>query len=108
MEGIRFFLQPDFSQLNGENILYALGQAFFSLAVGISVMVTYSSYLAKDVSLTKSAVSVSVMNIMVSLLAGLAIFPIVFAFGLEPAEGWGYYLLFFQKHSHKCLLENYS
>ncbi|MEK4300633.1 sodium-dependent transporter [Oceanobacillus sp. FSL W8-0428] len=89
MEGIRFFLQPDFSQLNGENILYALGQAFFSLAVGISVMVTYSSYLAKDVSLTKSAVSVSVMNIMVSLLAGLAIFPIVFAFGLEPAEGPG-------------------
>lgn len=89
MEGVRFFLQPDFSQLNGENILYALGQAFFSLAVGISVMVTYSSYLAKNVSLTKSAASVSVMNILVSLLAGLAIFPIVFSFGLEPAEGPG-------------------
>lgn len=89
MEGIRFFLQPDFSQLNGENILYALGQAFFSLAIGISVMVTYSSYLAKSVSLTKSAASVSVMNILVSLLAGLAIFPIVFSFGLEPTEGPG-------------------
>lgn len=89
MEGIRFFLQPDFSQLNGETILYALGQAFFSLAVGVSVMVTYSSYLSKDVSLTKSAASVSIMNIMVSLLAGLAIFPIVFSFGLEPAEGPG-------------------
>ncbi|GIO24919.1 sodium-dependent transporter [Oceanobacillus sp. J11TS1] len=87
MEGVRFFLQPDFSQLNGENILYALGQAFFSLAVGISVMVTYSSYLSKDVSLTKSAASVSIMNIMVSLLAGLAVFPIVFSFGLEPTEG---------------------
>ncbi|GAA0317699.1 sodium-dependent transporter [Oceanobacillus sp. FSL W7-1293] len=89
MEGVRFFLQPDFSQLNGENILYALGQAFFSLAIGISVMVTYSSYLAKNVSLTKSAASVSVMNILVSLLAGLAIFPIVFSFGLEPTEGPG-------------------
>ncbi|WP_080876257.1 sodium-dependent transporter [Oceanobacillus timonensis] len=89
MEGVRFFLKPDFSQLNGENILYALGQAFFSLAVGISVMVTYSSYLAKNVSLTTSAASVSIMNIFVSLLAGLAIFPIVFAFGLEPTEGPG-------------------
>lgn len=89
MEGIQFFLQPDFSKLTGENILYALGQAFFSLAVGISVMVTYSSYLDKNVSLGSSAASVSIMNIFVSLLAGLAIFPIVFSFGLEPAEGAG-------------------
>lgn len=89
MEGIRFFLEPDFSKLNQENILYALGQSFFSLAVGISVMVTYSSYLGKDVSLPVSAGSVSIMNIFVSLFAGLAIFPVVFAFGLEPAEGPG-------------------
>ncbi|WP_066193638.1 sodium-dependent transporter [Gracilibacillus timonensis] len=87
MEGIRFFLQPDFSKLNGENILNALGHAFFSLAVGISVMVTYSSYLQKNISLSHSATSVSMMNILVSFLAGLAIFPVVFAFGLEPAEG---------------------
>ncbi|MFC3041256.1 sodium-dependent transporter [Virgibacillus xinjiangensis] len=89
MDGIRFFLEPDFTALTGENILYALGQSFFSLAVGISVMVTYSSYLGKDVSLPMSAGSVSIMNIFVSLLAGLAIFPVVFAFGLEPAEGPG-------------------
>ncbi|MDY7044548.1 sodium-dependent transporter [Virgibacillus sp. M23] len=89
IEGLRFFLQPDFSKLNAENVLYALGQSFFSLAVGISVMVTYSSYLNKDVSLPMSAGSVSIMNIFVSLLAGLAIFPVVFAFGLEPAEGPG-------------------
>lgn len=89
MEGLRFFLEPDFSKLNAENILYALGQSFFSLAVGISVMVTYSSYLDKKVSLPTSALSVAVMNIFVSLLAGLAIFPVVFAFGLEPAEGPG-------------------
>lgn len=89
MEGIRFFLQPDFSKLTAANVLDALGQSFFSLAVGISVMVTYSSYLGKDVSLPMSAGSVSIMNIFVSLLAGLAIFPVVFAFGLEPAEGPG-------------------
>jgi len=89
MEGLKFFLQPDFSKITAENVLYALGQSFFSLAVGVSVMVTYSSYLNKNVSLTSSALSVSFMNIFVSLLAGLAIFPVVFSFGLEPAEGPG-------------------
>ncbi|MEN1969253.1 sodium-dependent transporter [Lentibacillus sp. N15] len=89
LEGLSFFLKPDFASLDAENVLYALGQSFFSLAVGVSVMVTYSSYLNKDVSLPVSAGSVSVMNIFVSLLAGLAIFPVVFAFGLEPAEGPG-------------------
>lgn len=89
MEGLTFFLQPDFSKITGESVLYALGQSFFSLAVGFSVLVTYSSYLDKDVSLPMSAGSVSIMNIFVSLLAGLAIFPVVFAFGLEPTEGPG-------------------
>lgn len=89
MEGVKFFLAPDFSKITGESILYALGQSFFSLAVGFSCMVTYSSYLKKDVSLTSSASAVVGMNIFVSLLAGLAIFPVVFAFGYEPAEGPG-------------------
>ncbi|MCM3236303.1 sodium-dependent transporter [Heyndrickxia oleronia] len=89
LEGIRFFLYPDFSKITAESILYALGQSFFSLAVGFSCMVTYSSYLKKDVSIPASAFSVVWMNIFVSLLAGLAIFPVVFAFGLEPAGGPG-------------------
>lgn len=89
MEGVKFFLSPDFSNVTGESVLYALGQSFFSLAVGFSCMVTYSSYLKKDVSLTSAASSVVGMNIFVSLLAGLAIFPVVFAFGYEPAEGPG-------------------
>lgn len=89
MDGVKFFLSPDFSSITGESILYALGQSFFSLAVGFSCMVTYSSYLKKDVSLTSSASSVVGMNIFVSLLAGLAIFPVVFAFGFEPTEGPG-------------------
>ena len=89
MEGVRFFLAPDFSKITGESVLYALGQSFFSLAVGFSCMVTYSSYLKKDVSLRSSAGSVVGMNIFVSLLAGLAIFPVVFAFGMSPDEGPG-------------------
>ena len=89
MEGVKFFLAPDFSNITGQSILYALGQSFFSLAVGFSCMVTYSSYLKKDISLTSSAGTVVGLNIFVSLLAGLAIFPVVFAFGFEPAQGPG-------------------
>lgn len=89
MEGVKFFLAPDFSNITGQSVLYALGQSFFSLAVGFSCMVTYSSYLKKDISLTSSAGTVVGLNIFVSLLAGLAIFPVVFAFGFEPAEGPG-------------------
>lgn len=88
-EGVRFFLAPDFSDITAEGVLYALGQSFFSLAVGFSCMVTYSSYLGKTVSIPSSAGSVAFMNILVSLLAGLAIFPVVFAYGLEPTEGPG-------------------
>lgn len=87
MEGVSFFLKPEFSSITGESVLYALGQSFFSLAVGFSCMVTYSSYLEKDINLTSSAGAVVSMNLFVSLLAGLAVFPAVFAFGLEPAEG---------------------
>src|SRR5690625_723262 len=87
MEGVKFFLSPDFSSIDGEAILYALGQSFFSLAVGFSAMVTYSSYLNKKVNLTSSASWVVSMNVFVSLLAGLAIFPVVFAFGLAPDHG---------------------
>src|SRR5690625_4657167 len=89
MEVISFFLKPDFSNITGSAVLYALGQSFFSLAVGFSCMVTYSSYLERNVNLTSSAGSVVSMNIFVSLLAGLAIFPVVFALGFEPTEGPG-------------------
>lgn len=89
MEGIKFFLYPDFSKVTGESVLYALGQSFFALAVGFSCMVTYSSYLSKKESIPSAAGSIVLMNIFVSLLAGLAIFPVVFAFGFEPAEGPG-------------------
>ncbi|SFP52031.1 sodium-dependent transporter [Salibacterium halotolerans] len=89
MEGIRFFLQPDLSSLDGGTVLFALGQAFFSLSLGVSIMVTYSSYLSKKESLVRSAFSIVGLSIFIAFLAGLAIFPGVFAFGLEPSQGPG-------------------
>ncbi|MFC7393757.1 sodium-dependent transporter [Scopulibacillus cellulosilyticus] len=88
-EGIKFFLYPNFSSLSSKAILYALGQSFFALSVGFSVMVTYSSYLSKKENLPKSATIIVIMNIFISLLAGLAIFPAVFSFGFKPAAGPG-------------------
>jgi len=88
-EGVRFFLQPDFSNVTSEVILYAMGQSFFSLSVGVGVMVTYSSYLPKEESLPRSAFSIVGLTLVITLLAGLAIFPVVFAFGMEPSQGPG-------------------
>jgi len=88
-EGVRFFLQPDFSNVTSEIILYAMGQSFFSLSVGVGVMVTYSSYLPKEESLPRSAFSIVGLTLVITLLAGLAIFPVVFAFGMEPSQGPG-------------------
>ncbi|MCM2676851.1 sodium-dependent transporter [Alkalicoccobacillus plakortidis] len=87
MEGIRFFLSPDFYSITTAGTLEALGQSFFSLAVGFSCMVTYSSYLGNNQSLPRSAGSIVFLNLFVSLLAGLAVFPAVFAFNLEPDSG---------------------
>ncbi|EAD0074609.1 sodium-dependent transporter [Listeria monocytogenes] len=89
MEGVAFFLRPDFSHFTAQTVLITLGQAFFSLSVGISVMVTYSSYLNRSTSLPQSAISVSLMNVFVSLLAGLAIFPAAFSFNITPDAGPG-------------------
>ncbi|WP_100402919.1 sodium-dependent transporter [Bacillus sp. FJAT-42315] len=89
MNGVEFFLKPDFTKLTSEGVLFAMGQSFFSLSVGVSVMVTYSSYLDKTQNLPKSAVSIASLNIFISLLAGLAIFPAVFALGVEPTAGPG-------------------
>ncbi|MFS0784377.1 sodium-dependent transporter [Bacillus sp. 1P06AnD] len=89
IEGVKFFLAPDFSHISSENILFAMGQSFFSLSVGVSVMVTYSSYLPRKSNLIQPAISIVSMNLVIALLAGLAIFPAVFSLGLEPAEGPG-------------------
>ena len=89
MEGVRFLFVPDWSLLTGETFLLALGQAFFSLSVGVTGMLTYASYLPKEERLGQSALNVSLLNIVISILAGLVIFPAVFALGQSPAEGPG-------------------
>jgi neurotransmitter:Na+ symporter, NSS family len=85
--GISFLFQPDWSKVTSKTILEAMGQSFFTLSIGVSVMITYSSYLPKHQSLPKSALSIVGMNIAIVLLAGLAIFPAVFSFGLSPDAG---------------------
>lgn len=89
MEGVRFLFVPDWSYLTGKTLLLALGQAFFSLSVGVTAMMTYASYLPKEERLGQSAFNVSILNIFISLLAGIVIFPAVFALGQSPAEGPG-------------------
>ncbi|KGA97469.1 hypothetical protein AJ85_13805 [Alkalihalobacillus alcalophilus ATCC 27647 = CGMCC 1.3604] len=86
-EGVQFLLKPQWSNIQSDTILFALGQAFFALSLGVSVMVTYSSYVSKKQNLPLTATIIGVMNIIVALLAGLMIFPGVFTFGLEPSEG---------------------
>lgn len=85
--GVEFLLKPDFSKLTSNGVLFALGQAFFALSLGVSGMVTYSAYLPKNTNINSSAVSIVSMNLFIILFSGLAIFPGVFSFGLSPAEG---------------------
>ncbi|WP_062353722.1 sodium-dependent transporter [Bacillus kwashiorkori] len=86
-EGLRFLFLPDFTKVTAETILAALGQALFTLSLGVSTMLTYSSYVPKSESLPRSALSIVSMNILIVILAGLAIFPAVFSFGLTPDAG---------------------
>ena len=89
MEGLSFYLKPDFSKVNSGMILSALGQAFFSLSVGVSVMVTYGSYLKRKEPLVGPAFQICLLDSCVAFIAGLVIFPAVFAFGFEPGQGPG-------------------
>lgn len=87
--GLTFLLKPDFSQVRPSSFLAALGQAFFSLSLAMGVMTTYSSYLGEEESLPKNALIISTMDFSIALMAGLALFPALFAFGLEPTQGPG-------------------
>ncbi len=89
MEGVAFYLTPDFSKINGSVILIALGQAFFSLSLGMGAMITYGSYLSVKENLTSCTVYVVMFDTLIALLVGMVIFPAVFAMGLEPTEGPG-------------------
>ena len=87
--GIDFLFNPHFDKITLNVVFMAMGQAFFSLAIGVGVMLTYGAYVPKNVSLPKAAYMIALADTSVAILAGVAIFPVVFASGLDPAEGPG-------------------
>ncbi len=88
-DAMTYLFTPDFSKITGTTFLAAVGQAFFSIGVGMAGMIIFGSYLPKDVSITKCVLIIIVIDTMVALMAGLMIFPMVFRFGLDPAGGPG-------------------
>ena len=88
-EGMRFLFKPDFSKITADTILEALGQAFFSLSIGMGTLITYGSYIRKEDRVGGAAISVSLADTFIAILAGMAIFPAVFAFGIDPAAEEG-------------------
>ena len=87
--GWNFLFSVDFSKITGAVVLNAIGQAFFSISVAMGLMMVYGAYVPRNVSLTRSAIIIASADTVIALLAGLMIFPIVFANGLDPAEGPG-------------------
>lgn len=89
LEGVRYILQPRIEDISVKGVLFALGQSFFTLSLGTTGMITYASYTPKEMTIKSSAMSIVIMNILVSVLAGLAIFPALKTFGYAPQEGPG-------------------
>ena len=88
-EGLVFLFKPDFSKITWEAVLKALGQVFFSLSIGMGTLITYGSYINKKDNLTSTALAVSGADTFVAIMAGMAIFPAAFAFGIKPNAGPG-------------------
>lgn len=87
--GLEFLFKPDFSKLSSDAILSALGHAFFSLSIGTGTLTTYGSYINKKNNLVRTTVDVTIADTVVAILAGVAILPAVFSFGINPSEGPG-------------------
>lgn len=88
-EGLRFMFEPDFSKLNADALLMAMGQAFFSLSLGMGAVMAYGAYLPEGTNIGSTSVVVAFADTGIALLAGVVIFPIVFNFGLDPQQGPG-------------------
>ena len=86
-KGVDYLFNPDFSKINGQSIAAALGQAFFSLSLGFGTIMTYASYVDKKENIMFQSAATAVSDLMFALIAGLAIMPAVFAFGLNPQSG---------------------
>jgi len=89
MEGLVFLFKPDFSKIDSSVILSALGQAAFSLSIGMGALITYASYFPEKINLSSTAFTVSIADLLMAILAGVAIFPAVFALGMKPDGGVG-------------------
>ena len=87
--GIEFLFTPDFSKLSWDSVLVAMGQAFFTLSVGMGAIMAYGAYLPEETSITGASAAVVTADTSIAILAGLVIFPLVFANGLDPADGPG-------------------
>ncbi len=85
--GLEFYLLPDFSKITGSSVLAALGQAFFSLSLGMGLMITYGSYLPKTSNIISSGIYIALFDTMIAIMSGLIIFPALFAMGEDPAAG---------------------
>lgn len=86
-EGLSFLFNPDFSKIDSSVVLSAMGQAFFSLSIGMGCLITYASYFGKQTNLQTTALQVTILDTLVAVLAGVMIFPAVFSFGIEPTTG---------------------
>ncbi len=86
-DGLRFLFQPDFSKITSGVVLSAMGQAFFSLSLGMGCMITYGSYISKKNHLSHTVVEVTMMDTLIAVLAAVAIFPAVFSLGINPGYG---------------------
>ncbi|RKX27621.1 MAG: sodium-dependent transporter [Candidatus Zixiibacteriota bacterium] len=88
-QAVAFLFNPDWSKLTADGILSALGHAFFTLSLGMGAMITYGSYMRRDAKIGRDAVTISILDTVIALLAGLAIFSLVFSYGLEAGAGPG-------------------
>lgn len=86
-EGVEFLFSPDFSQITPSVVIGAMGQAFFSLSLGLTCLLTYSSYFSDKTNLTKCALITAVLDLLVAVMAGMMIFPAVFSYGMTPEAG---------------------
>ena len=86
MEGVGYFFIPDFSKLGFKTVLGALGQLFYSLSIGMCIMITYGSYMKKEVNITTSSIQIASFDSLFAIISGLIIIPAVFAFSANPAD----------------------
>jgi NSS family neurotransmitter:Na+ symporter len=86
---MRFLFEPDWSKLSSDSLVTAIGHGFFTLSLGMGAIMTYSASLPKDANITKSAISVTVFDTLIALIAGIVIFSLLFQYGEEPSKGPG-------------------